>query len=196
MVSVEGQAQRTAMAAAIAGEYGGLCSFKNQMTHDAMSYLAGRFDRGEVDGEKVKQYVSVSLSLSLSVCVCVCVSQCLLSVFLCLCPHRVLVYFLPHAELDDAPTSALVRAVRNARARSAKLFTYRRRKKAVVPEIEPDATAEATITEEMMAAGTLPPIASEVVAVQCFVNVSKEDAGRMEAFVTYINRPLARRGRV
>ena len=32
MVSVEGQAQRTAMAAAIAGEYGGLCSFKNQMT--------------------------------------------------------------------------------------------------------------------------------------------------------------------
>ena len=45
MVSVEGQAQRTAMAAAIAGEYGGLCSFKNQMTHDAMSYLAGRFDR-------------------------------------------------------------------------------------------------------------------------------------------------------
>eukprot|EP01044_Picomonas_judraskeda_P022277 COSAG03_NODE_5496_length_1235_cov_1.792254_2_plen_198_part_00 len=56
MVSVEGQAQRTAMAAAIAGEYGGLCSFKNQMTHDAMSYLAGRFDRGEVDGEKVKQY--------------------------------------------------------------------------------------------------------------------------------------------
>ena len=196
MVSVEGQAQRTAMAAAIAGEYGGLCSFKNQMTHDAMSYLAGRFDRGEVDGEKVKQYVSVSLSLSLCVCVCVCVSQCLLSVFLCLCPHRVLVYFLPHAELDDAPTSALVRAVRNARARSAKLFTYRRRKKAVVPEIEPDATAEATITEEMMAAGTLPPIASEVVAVQCFVNVSKEDAGRMEAFVTSINRPLARHGRV
>ena len=105
-------------------------------------------------------------------------------------------YFLPHAELDDAPTSALVRAVRNARARSAKLFTYRRRKKAVVPEIEPDATAEATINEEMMAAGTLPPIASEVVAVQCFVNVSKEDAGRMEAFVTSINRPLARRGRV
>ena len=87
MVSVEGQAQRTAMAAAIAGEYGGLCSFKNQMTHDAMSYLAGRFDRGEVDGEKVKQYVSVSLSLSLCVCLCVCVSVSLVCLPVSLSPQ-------------------------------------------------------------------------------------------------------------